>query len=952
MSERDDALKRLRIGKKEEEPRRGGKSARQQAIDRSRQAQGLVEEEVESDPVAERQAATTFAEDVPEFFRQAGKSSLNTGADLVEFGAEAIEFLSQGGRPFKPVRLPTGEGTGLDLPGRSRELTAPLREAAGSIVGPAVTPAGELGAIAGEEVAGTAIGVGALRGVPRAFGVGKTVFPTGVLRPARQTGARFAAEEAASTTGAIAGRSTAQDDGDGFLGETVKGMAGAVAATGALGLARGALGAALRPPRIDKAAQAKVLREELRAGNTSVLTTGKGNSLSPPAAAAKEIEFNATGNRAQAEQILAASEADLAQFGLDEGFVAGAANPTQGVLTMQAEALGRNPDVMDIVEARKIGSNSAMARAIDEKGGMPGLRGESAGIASIRLALQGQMDQLDEAIARLVPDDGSMTPRAHARKLNQATFEILEQANQQFDTVKNQLYGDISDKAALFGAQFDSATMRQSRMKTLDAAGRFEQADLPPADLMDLIAGLPDEAPWEDLTSLQRRLNGELADPNKSNNQRRLLGMLRDGLSETMEELAGDPSKITFARGQLESPVPGVTDILAPQARAAQTAAQQSELSIGLRNANSYMREGSAIFRDRRTVANKSLTTGKHDKFLEQYLHSGAGSRNDALTFLRTFGDDPQAVRNAVDYMIGEAYRASLKLGKEGAEAAVNTKQLQKWLVNHEELLNIPAFGRVKRVTRNQIELATEARKIGVPGPLNEIEVKDIALKKYLANPNGVFAQIFASPDPAKSTREIIGKIQSLGGDPNAMASFQRRFWDNEVALPAISGGEIRTVNSAVIDKVLANPDKLEVLKMLYGRDHVQWLRDASRTIKQIDRIAVGATSAAEAPDVAQEAVKFARKSGWLNLIAGTRQKAIRTSVAVTQFLREVDDDLAKIIIEESIINPEIGRVLRSAPSDESVKKLKRLIGTAVPSMRLRVDGDEERRERDQEGTT
>ena len=538
----------------------------------------------EGDPEAERQAETTFAEDVPEFFRQAGKSTLNTGADLVEFGAEAIEFLSRGastrGRPPQP-----GQGI-VGLSEATREATQPVRDVAGSIVGPPVTPAGELGAITGEEALGTAVGVGVLRGVPRAFGVGKTILkealPPLTARPALQAGPRFAAEEAASTTGAILGRASAQEDGDGFLGETTKGVTGALAATSALGLARGATRAALSPPKINKATQARVLREELRAGNTSVLTTGKGNSLSPAAARAKEIDFSATGNRAQAEQILAASEADLAQFGLDESFVAGAANPDPGVLTMQAEALGRNPDVTSIVQARKIGSNSAMARAIDEKGGMPGLRGESAGIASIRLALTDQMEQLDAAIAQLVPDDGSLSPQAFARKRNQAAFEMLEQANQRFDTVKNQLYGDISDKAALWGGQFDSSTMRQSRMKALDAAGRFEQADLPPADLMELIAGLPDEAPWEDLTSLQRRLNGEIADPNKSNNQRRLLGILRDGLSDTMEELAGDPLKITFARGQLESAVPGVTDILAPQARAAQVASQQNELAIGI----------------------------------------------------------------------------------------------------------------------------------------------------------------------------------------------------------------------------------------------------------------------------------------------------------------------------------------------------------------------------------
>lgn len=913
----------------------------------------MIEEQRQID----RESSTTIGEDIQRAPAQAAAGAAITGASVVNLGTEAIEALSRMVAPeFTKEILASESGQGTAIGDVIRRGTGAVAEAAQEFAGPTLSPSDRLARNVGEEAAASGLFSPPLRAGGRLL---RAVTPIQKLgsRAARQPLGDFIKDEALSVVGTAAGRSVAEEAETGIGGELVLGTAGAVGAPLGVKVLRGAQrGAARLRGATNRQLRADEIGEELRAGNMSALINGDG-SLTRLGADVQEISRDAVGrgeaNRQAAEEMLQAS----ARQGIaGDRFALSPAVDLPGVRALETRALSRNPEVATMVESRRDRGMKALADRMFELGGTPGLRSQDSGLAAIEMNLSRRLGAVNDEARKLVPE--GLDDAAAGLRLSEETDRILNVLFDESVVVKDEMYRGIEDLAGVYGARWDPTVMHQARQDVLDASGRFEKSALPPSDLMDEIAALePDGVQWADLGSLQRRVNSELANPSNSKSQNRLLGILRDGLSDTQDQMVRDPDTITFARGDLVSGVPGVEEILTETERVALEAARRSELVSKTDNANAYFRRHAQLFRE--GIAGKALTgnssgpSGATDALLSKYLHAGRGGKRDAEAFLATFGKSPEALQNGKDYLIGEAYRATLVPDKDGV-MRLSRGHLGKWLKGHGRVLALPEFSDVRRTTTDLERLATAAREIGVPQIDDSISAQNAALKKYLHQPDQVFSQIERSSNPIEELKRITTLIRQNGDEP-AFQAFRRRFWDQVIikngrGFQSAAGENISipTVKVGHIDEVLASDTKRAMIEELYSAEHVERLREISSLQRALEKFPTRTSAAGEAlPTPAEDFAKITKRAGMFSVIFGPVIRVVRSTLAATEFSRSLSETNRARVIEEMIVNEEVAKIMLSDATESNVTRLRRVLGANVPSLKFRVGESEEFEEED-----
>lgn len=900
------------------------------------------QEQIAEQERVDAEAGMTLEEAIERLPTRLVKGATIGAAGIANLGADVLEAMSQGISPTIP-------GAALGA------MVEPIRGAAESaggfaeqIFGPPLSTGERFLENVGEETAASA----AFGPMGRAAGqVGKLI--PGVRRIARsaqQTLGDFLKDEALSVTGAAVGRTAAQLAETGEGGEAAAGIAGAVAplATGKVVRGTRRLREEFRGAT-NREARATELAEELRVNDMSALVNRDG-SITSLGRSAQEATRDIRANQDLIGELLDAAEAQ-GLTGEQFNIFSAADNP--GVRGMFSKALGRNPEIATTVEARRDRGMQALADTLFEMGGTPGLSSQDSGLAAVEMNLRRRLSKINDEARALVPD--GLDTQAGLRALSEQQNRLLNEAYLADLPVIDDLYRQASNLAEEYGAQWDPTLLKKARQTILDETDPLLKANLPASDLMDDIAAMDREGvPWRRLRAVQERVNGDIREAQRAGQGTRLLEQLRDGVVATLRELE-DPGNITFS-GSALSEIPGVTDILTATERAALEAARGSELAVKLGNANSYFSRHTQIYREgiagAALTGNSSAASGAADALLGKYLHAGTkgGSVRDGKAFIATFKDNAEAMRNGNDYLVGEAYRASLQTGKDGVDR-INRPKLTRWLKNHQGLISLPEFSDAKRAVTDVERLSVAAGEIGVPGVQDAITREGQALKTYLAAPSKVFNQVRRAREPVQELRRIMTR---LDGDRIALLGLKRQFWDAAVSGKIGSEGagglnrSIPTVSAGEIEKVLADDVSNSLIHVLYGREHIENLgkiADGVRALEKAPRRI--AAEGRPLPTAGEDVSRLAERSTIFSAISRTGRRVVKSAVAVSEFANSLNAADVARIIEAAIINEDIARFLLSFPTEANVKSLRRLLAANVFSLRFRVGETREFEEQD-----
>jgi len=894
----------------------------------------------------------------------AGQAAAGTGG----LALSATDFLTKGAEKFSRNIDPKA------VPGRTsggnavRRATQSGRDFIENTFGPPLTAGDRFGRFLGEEGAAAAVTAGPLRalargaeavGVPVAGGrmasgsVGGLVGEEAVGvagaggKIASQSVGRLVGEEALSSVGTAAGRTLAGADAS--PGEDLAGgLLGSVAGAGFASTIRGADSAFNLAGSLNRKKRLARLDAELKHENfVSVLNPDGSLSKVGQEATDRLLEELGATNRQQAIALIDEYNKRLLELGIDPKakFSLSAVVDVPGLREEEIRAIHQNPYVSGLVETGKDAGTQEIHRVLMQAGGARNLSGGDAGLAAMRQRFQREMENIDDQARALVPNDG-IDIDAYNLRLSEKQEELLHKLYEKSVAEKDAVYQNIEDKATLWGAMWDPAIMKESVERVHNSVGSFELSALPGNHLLNGIRDLNSGGvEWSELSSLQREINDQLRNPNNSKNQNRLLGFLRDGISDTHRDIEQRAGGITFTpRVPEPSAVPGVDEIIGPAAEASRAA----ELSVDMLRANAIFREHAAMFRE--GVAGRQLkgnfTLGAPDAYLGKSLHAGRGGLRDGRAFLRTFKNSPRGLRTGNDFLIGEAYRASLKRLEDGTNI-ISRKKLGQWLKNHAGVMQLDGFRDARKAITDIDGLSAAARRIGVPTINDEITLTDVALRKYLNNPNQVFSQILNSDNPIGDVKRVKGLI---GDDADALQGFRRRFWDNIVVhngvsrVPVSGGfGSIPRVNASAIERVFDNPDQLAILKELYKPDEVKRLRKIADVQRVFDKFPSRVAATPNEPaTVLDDVIRGTRRSGLLSPIPGAQRKQFQSFRASREFLREMTQGERDKVIEFAIVNPDLSKILLSAPTDTSIKNLRRHLGTNLLSLPGRVEEREE----------
>ncbi len=885
--------------------------------------------EAESSADVAKLAGAPVGEQVGEFLAQAPRaltSGVRTAAELAKLPVGAAEVAAGFFDPSRTVR-PGGTETGDVIRGA---IDAPAEALERAIdPGEPVTPAGQAGAAIFEEVGGAAIPAGALIKRGKTLQRAGRTFGTGLIGRAEQQAAqrtgKFLLEESLGAVGA--GTAGAIFQGAGTGTETAARVAGGLAATTPVAFARGGLDFAKTFSKAKgQEAKLEALVDDLlgspdrfgratRDPDFSRVVNQKTGELTPLGIDAAIRIRRASGNVDEALRRMDNARANAGALNLgDDGFTTGSGANVPGLRQIDMEVAATEPEIMLMQEMMKESANSRLTRVFTGMGGYPGLSGADAATAGVEMNLNRRMRQLDADIAAIAPDlDSVQLSRIRAQKLDEMATE--------WEKESRQAYNQLDDRAETLGARWNKDTLQDSVSsirKEQVGTGDFEKKLLP-QEIMNLIDDLPQNPEFKALRSALRRVNADLRDPNTHPSTKRWLGRIRDGLTDTYDEL------------EFPDNVIGVG------------AQDASELSVQTQRSNEIFSNGAKIFRDNdagKILATKSKIAA--EDVMDKYIHVGPGSSRDATVYRSVFGNDPTAVGAAEDFLVGKAFQHAL----DETGSHIRPRQLRKFKERWAQPLE--QFPGAARKLESVESLATEARALGVPTVEGSIAIQDKALATFVDSPAKFFRRMRNSKNPEQMLDNL---IESFGGETDPLLALRRHFWDDtltEKGVSLIEGAtsNVRRVDPNHIRNVLDRPQNQVALKKLFSEGHIESLDLISQVQDVYNRIPSGNVARIQdLPGVSEEAMKLIRSSGLITVILNPAQRGFRVTRAVQRFAQSLSAHEIQKVIAASTVSEPLTRILMGASTDANVARLDRWLTTNLPTTFART-GREERQER------
>lgn len=734
----------------------------------------------------------------------------------------------------------------------------------------------------GEEAGAAAGPSGALFGIGRQAVRSGRPLP-GLLGNLAERSARrpklFATEEIASSVGAGTGRATAEEAGGGAGTQALVGMAGGIAPVSGLQAVRGV-------GRIGRAG-VRLAREQLPQRASRRL--------------AQETLQSSVGSREEALRALERAEFLRAEVPGVE-FSLSAIVPNSPLLRTLENTLSASDPVLarNLALAHSRGS-AATRRALIELA-PPENTVDAAQDAArafvdreIEAAIKISRRERGRLISAIEKAGGTVDPV----DLDVRAGRTLERAAEEFTKASSNDFAEVGRLAARANARISTFRLKESRLRVIRETGKFEKSLLP-SDVMEDIKELGKTVSFDDLQSLDRKLNAlwKAADDAGNRPLKRILSFLRGGLNESFDQF-----------GKVDS---------VPQSVRSKYQAAKASFAEGA----SRFREGEA----RRLLKNQG---GVIHGTLGRFVAAGPRGVGMARQFKRTFADRPAVLSDMSDYLVAKALAGVIE-----PDGNVNAKRAQTLILTFKKNYRgvLSEFPEVSKRLDNVNQLAEEARRLGIDNPTPRAQDFGV-VGIFVDDPRRSVRQILNSSHPAREAQLLIARV---GSNEQARRGLQRVFYDeifSDVFRTRSTPSQLVSgIDSGDLAEILQT--RRPLLNLVFGRDQVNRMELIAEAASGVESIPVVRTGR-QAPS--QE--NLMRSLGPLISapIFSPRQRVFRMGLRILRAMEAFQDPRAKQIVEEAIMNPDLAKELLSADTIVKTRRFYGRFGVNLPTLPERV---------------
>ncbi len=511
---------------------------------------------------------------------------------------------------------------------------------------------------------------------------------------------------------------------------------------------------------------------------------------------------------------------------------------------------------------------------------------------------------------------------------DRVTGNAPESIINRFREVRNRLYGEV-DQDVPVPTERATTTARG----IVDEAGR---AGAPPKEISRIARTAQDVDPdaAENAALLREVFGDEVPDEVSQIT----FGQAKDDLT-----VLGDAARAAEREGRFGDArkIRMVQDAVRADMEAAEGASE------ALARANKFEREEYAPrFRE---GAASDVRRGKLPE--NEYLAKVTSDPNEADRFIKTAGDDPEAMKAARDYMLGD-------LTRNGADKLTAPK-LTDWLKRNEEVLGrFPKVREEVETIRKQMA-SGEAGRDAARARLKEAEravgkveamvppTRDAAIKTYTNEETA--AESVASILRGQNSRENVSKIVNMtSGNKEALDGVKRGFVEffkrqTDGARSDQSGGSLMRPKAAS-DFLKDYGDHMRII-FRDSPGHVERLEGIVADIKRVDELASTAPIAKLAKGIERITIGgmplpsvfsriFAAESGRTSYRFVASEGLAR---AVTAFREKVGGKAINALLDEALLDPQLAKALAATYNKANDNRASKTITSVLTRVAARA---------------